>query len=168
MNMEDRIELIRKELKLEPHPEGGYFRETYRSQGIIDRDDLDDRFDGHRNYSTCIYFLLTSEKHSKFHRINQDEIWHFYEGSPVSIHIVNEDGEYSKITIGAGFENGILPQHVVPARSWFAAEVEGSDCYCLVGCTVAPGFDFGDFELAEKDRLTEEFPQHREIIDQFT
>ena len=162
------LDTIIERLDLKPHPEGGYFRETYRSSGIIKQESLDDSFEGTRNYSTCIYFLLTSETFSAFHRIKQDEIWHFYEGSPIVLHTISEQGEHQKFFIGTDFSKNQTPQLVVPAKSLFAAKVLEKDSYALVGCTVSPGFDFEDFELTNQKELIAKFPQHNGLIKQFT
>jgi len=138
-------------LQLIPHPEGGFYRETYRSI---------------KNYSTCIYYLLTSDTFSAFHRIKQDEIWHFYSGEPISLHLINPEGAYTKIMIGNNMKTNQIPQFVVPAGYWFAANVESD--YALVGCTVSPGFDFSDFELAKKKDLIKQFPPIEAIINRFT
>ena len=159
---------IIEKLGLQPHPEGGFFKETYRSNGLIGSDNLHPSIKGDRNYSTCIYFLLTSERFSAFHRINQDEIWHFYSGSPLHLHMISENGQQSTKLIGQDIFKGESPQFVVPAGYWFAAEVNAEDSYSLVGCTVAPGFDFQDFELARRDQLISSFPMHRELITRFT
>lgn len=155
----NKIDGIISRLQLQPHPEGGFFRETYRSDGVID-------FNGKRNYSTCIYFLLTAETFSAFHRIKQDEIWHFYDGSTIELHQISPGGKHDTILIGANFENGEIPQYVVPAGYWFGATVSGE--YGLVGCTVSPGFDFQDFELAKREKLILAFPELSEIINKLT
>ena len=162
------LETIIKKLDLKPHPEGGYFKETYRSTGIINQESLDGSFNGTRNYSTCIYFLLTSETFSAFHRIKQDEIWHFYEGSPIVLHTISERGEHQEFFIGTDFSKNQTPQLVIPAGSLFAAKVLEKDSYALVGCTVSPGFDFKDFGLPSKKELIAKFPQHKDLIKQFT
>src|SRR5690554_4490747 len=97
------IEELIKKLELQPHPEGGYFKETYRSSGEINNESLGIEYKGKRNYSTCIYFLMTTESFSAFHRINQDEIWHFYEGSPIRLHIISEEGNHTTHIIGRDF-----------------------------------------------------------------
>lgn len=161
-------ELI-SQLKLTPHPEGGYFRETYRSNGLIEEGNLPAAISGSRNYATCIYFLLTPEKASAFHKINQDEIWHFYQGSPIRLHQISPAGEYKVITLGQDVFHGQMLQYAVPATYWFAAEVlEGDTDYALAGCTVAPGFDFKDFVLPKREELQAMFPQHLEIIGRLT
>lgn len=159
-----RLASVILSLNLQPHPEGGYFRETYRSSGVIRSESLGENYTGERNFSTCIYFLLTSEMFSALHRIRQDEIWHFYDGSPIELHCISPDGTYAKTVIGRDIEKGEIPQFVVPGGSWFGARVILENDYSLVGCTVAPGFDFLDFELAVRSDLTLKFPRHTEII----
>ena len=160
--------LIGLTLDLKPHPEGGYFKETYRSAGTIEQQSLDDRYDGERNYSTCIYFLLTSDNFSAFHRIKQDEIWHFYDGSPIRLHMISDEGRYSKQIIGKDIFKGELPQFVVPGGYWFASEVVDQSSYALTGCSVSPGFSFEDFELKSQHELTAIFPSHATIIEKLT
>lgn len=160
-------ELIKK-LELLPHPEGGYYKETYRSKELINEVHLPDSYQGNRNVSTCIYFLITSDNFSAFHRINQEEIWHFYLGAPILLHTISEEGTYQKFTIGNDFNKGQTPQLIVPGGDWFAAEIVEKEGFALVGCTVAPGFDFTDFELAKQSQLIEKFPQHQKIISRFT
>jgi predicted cupin superfamily sugar epimerase len=158
-----REEIIRI-LQMQPHPEGGYFRETYRSEGVISKEELGEEYSGKRNFSTCIYFLLTSESFSAFHRIVQDEAWHFYDGCSLFLHVISPKGEYNKVIIGRNIEKGEVPQYVVPGGTWFAAEVVNEDSFSLLGCTVAPGFDFMDFEMARRAELIGLFPELREII----
>ncbi len=156
-------ELIAK-LDLEPHPEGGYFKETYRSEGLITEESLANEFDGQRNYSTGIYYLLQSEDFSAFHKIRQDEMWHFYLGSAIEITMISTAGKLSKISLGQDIANGDMLQFVIPKNYWFAAKVTSSNSYGLAGCTVAPGFDFRDFELANRNELIKLFPEHTNSI----
>ncbi len=142
-------------LDLHPHPEGGYYRETYRAAARIA--ELD------RSYATAIYFLLKSDQVSAFHRIKSDEIWHFYRGSSLTIHVINDAGEYQPLNLGPG-----AFQRVVSAGSWFGATVDEPDSFALVGCTVAPGFDFADFEPGDQETLLKQFPQHAELIKRLT
>ena len=165
--MESYKHIITK-LDLKPHPEGGYFKETYRSAGTIKAESLDARYNGERNYSTCIYFLLTSDNFSAFHRIKQDEIWHFYDGSPIRLHMITETGIYTEQIIGKNISNGELPQFVVPGGYWFASEVLHKNSYALTGCTVSPGFSFEDFELKSQKELTVLFPSHESVIAKLT
>ncbi len=159
---------IIEHLQLEPHPEGGFFKEVYRSEGTIEASCLPSNFEGSRHYSTAIYFLITSEDFSSFHKVNQDEGWHFYDGSPITLHIISPKGVYTQVSIGRDFSKGQVPQYIVPAHHWFAATVQEQNSFTLVGCTVAPGFDFADFELAKRDSLTALFPEHGTIIAQLT
>lgn len=162
--MTNTINIIIQKLELLPHPEGGYYKQTYKSSGEIQLDSLGDEYPSKRSYSTCIYFLLTSDNFSAFHRIKQDEIWHFYDGSPILLHIIVESGTHTTHLIGRDIQNGEVPQFVVPGGVWFAAEVIDNNSYSLVGCTVAPGFDFEDFELKSKNELISIFPENERII----
>ena len=164
----NKIDSLIKKLDLKPHPEGGYFRETYRSSGEINSNNLGSNYSGKRNYSTCIFFLLRSEDFSAFHKINQDEIWHLYDGSALCLHIISEAGVYSQHIVGKDFSNGESPQVIVPGNHWFAASVVDKNSYTLVGCTVSPGFDFQDFILPNRNELLSKFPQHAKIITKLT
>lgn len=163
--MKETVQKLIEKLKLEPHPEGGYFKETYRSKESIA---LKTPFNGSRSYSTCIYFLLTADTFSAFHRIQQDETWHFYQGDPIDLHMIHPDGRHELIKLGQDIFHGEAPQFVVPAGSWFAAKSVGTQGFSLVGCTVSPGFDFADFELASREELTRHFDTHAELILNFT
>ena len=162
------LDEIIKTLGLKPHPEGGYYKETYRSRGKIKGECLGQKYSGERHYSTCIYFLMTSANFSAFHRIDQDEIWHFYDGASIKLHTISETGKHSEFIIGRDFAKGEMPQLVVPGGHWFAAEVMAQNSYALVGCTVSPGFSFEDFELADRKQLITMFPKHKELITKFT
>lgn len=151
-------------LQLQPHPEGGYFREVYRSGESISADLLMARYSSERSFVTSIYFLLKSNQISAFHRLKSDEIWHFYNGSPITVYIINKEGLLSENILGRDVLNNEQLQLVIPHGCWFAAKVNQAGSYSLVGCNVAPGFDFSDFELAEKSMLAECFPQHHELI----
>ena len=154
------------QLALEAHPEGGAFVETYRSPLALSGKEFG--FSGDRNLSTSIYFLLKQHSFSSFHRIKSDEIWHFYTGSPVVIYEIDEDGKLLQQKLGPNPENNETFQHLVPAERWFAARIEEAGEFTLVGCTVSPGFDFQDFELANRSDLIQQFPQHQQIITQLT
>ena len=166
--MEQKVFDLITQLKLSPHPEGGYFKETYRSKEEIKEECLGDQYKGKRNHATCIYFLLTSTMFSAFHRIHQDEIWHFYDGSPLLLHIISPKGKYSAYIVGNNVSSNQKPQVIVPGGSWFAANVIGDNSYSLVGCTVSPGFDFLDFDLANRNELITSFPQHKKLITELT
>lgn len=157
-----------QQLKLIPHPEGGFFREVYRSTDRIAGECLHHRFcGGSRSVSTAIYFLMETGNFSAFHRIKSDELWHHYEGVGLEIVVIHPQGALEILKLGKDFENGEQPLLVVPEGCWFASRV-ANDGFALVGCTVAPGFDFADFELAERARLIKTFPKHEKIINELT
>ena len=151
-------------LEMTPHPEGGYYKETYRSKGVIPHASLDKNFTGDRHYSTAIYFLLQQGDYSAFHRIKSDECWHFYEGGTLLIHVIEKDGTYSCTKLGRQLHENELYQFVVPAGAWFASEPAPGSEFSLVGCTVAPGFDFADFEMAEKQKMVNQFPDQKLLL----
>jgi len=183
-----------EKLGLEVHPEGGYFRQTYKAElrivpeasgrahavakgaARMGQPDLH----GSRSASTGIYFLLEGENFSAFHRLRSDEMWHFYAGSPLLVHVLDPAGEYSSILLGGDAKTGQVFQAVVRAGCWFAAELGQSPhlsqsplevelpSYALVGCTVAPGFEFEDFEMARREELQAMYPGQKEIIQRLT
>ena len=155
-------EQIIKSLKLLPHPEGGYYREMYRAEQKINLDD-----GKIRNVCTAIYYLLENEDKSRFHRIASDELWFFHQGNPLEILSI-QNGQLIKTVLGNNFENGEVPQTVIPAYTWFASRIKNSKGYALVSCTVAPGFDFADFELADRVELINEFPELTKYINELT
>lgn len=147
-------------LDLKPLPlEGGYFRETYRS---------DRKIGGSKDVSTCIYFLLTDETFSAFHRLPSDEIWHFYSGDPVDLYTIDEGGQLTVHKLSSQIASGIAPQVVVKSGCWQAANLSEGGRFALLGCTVAPAFDFEDYEHGRRDHLLERFPQHRDEIMKLT
>lgn len=153
-------ELIRH-YNLEPHPEGGFFRESYRAEQVIPQSVLPEAFQGNRAYSTAIYFLLPHGTKSSLHRIESDEIWHFYWGSPLTIIQISPEGQVKKTRLGPNISNGETLQYVVPAGDWFGAFPDSEDSpkgFSFVGCTVAPGFDFAEFTLADSKALIQQFP----------
>lgn len=157
-----------KKLNLQPHPEGGWFSETYRSQETIDAAALPARFGASRCFGTSIYFLLTSDEFSSLHRIKSDEVWHFYSGSALTVVTIDDQGNREDLHLGSDPEHDQHFQAVVPAGRWFGSFVQQPAAFALVGCTVSPGFDFADFELARRDELLRSFPQHEEIIRRLT
>lgn len=155
-------ELIRR-FDLKPHPEGGFFSETYRSTERVARDGKPAQT---RSASTAIYYLLCDGAHSAWHRIKSDEVWHFYAGEPLNVHVLDENGELFTHTLGNALTHPeAVFQAVVPAGSWFAAECADPATFALVGCTVAPGFEFSEFELADVDALKARHPQHAGFIE---
>ncbi len=142
--MDDRIAFLIAKLVLIPHPEGGFYREVYRSVSEVQPRDNRPA----RDALTTIYFLLTAGQHSRWHRVLSDEVWHFYEGDPLELFILDTDkDERTRALLGpvSTTDSEQRPVHVVPAGRWQAARTMGT--YTLVGCTVAPGFDFADFSL---------------------
>ena len=155
-------------LNLAPHPEGGYYAETYRAAGVIPASALPPQFGGDRNYSTSILYLLTEGDKSRLHRIRQDEVWHFHLGGPLRLVMIFQDGGCRETILGPDVMGGQLPQYVVPAGCWFGAAPRPGSGYCLMGCTVAPGFDFADFELADGRELARTLPAQADLIAEFT
>jgi len=152
-------------LQLIKHPEGGWFKENYRSNEIIKRSCLDSRFSGDRSISTSIYFLLEKGEVSAFHKIKSDETWHFHDGFALELFSISPEGELKTQKLGLDIINGELPQITIPQGYYFAAKPLGK--YTFVGCTVAPGFDFEDFEMPQKKRLIELFPTLDEFFKTF-
>lgn len=146
-----------KKLDLLPHPEGGYYREVYRSPLLADFDTPGIRYNDKRNAGTSIYYLLEKDNFSGFHRLKSDEIWHFYCGSDIIIHLIAPDGEYKKILLGTSDPEICYLQFIIPAGIWFSAELADKTGYGLTGCNVFPGFDFRDFELGSEKELYELF-----------
>lgn len=157
----DGKEIVQK-LRLLAHPEGGFYKETYRSSSSMETEQ-----NVIRNVCTAIYFLLENDNISLFHRIQSDELWFFHQGEPLEIVLIKE-GVLNSIILGNSFENGEVPQATIPANTWFASSVRQRKGYSLVSCTVAPGFDFADFELASRENLLQEFPHLKEVIEKFT
>jgi predicted cupin superfamily sugar epimerase len=155
-------------LQLRPHPEGGYYRETYRAKEVVQREHLPARFQGDRSFSTAIYFLLQGADFSALHRIKQDEVWHFYEGLPLTVHVIALDGTYTAHQLGRNLLQREAPQAVVQAGCLFGASLKDSKGFALVGCTVAPGFDFADLEMPSREELLKAYPQHRQVIEKLT
>ncbi len=157
----DEVSAIVEMLGLAPHPEGGFFRETLRASLEIGTPD------GQRAASTAIYYLLASGTFSALHRVRSDEVWHHYDGDPVALHLLHEDGTHAVVTLGRALQNGERPQHVVPAGVWQAAIPLGGR-FALCGCTVSPGFDFADFEMPTRAELIFRMPGLRTTIEQLT
>lgn len=153
--MEATIQSLVEQLQLLPHPEGGFYRETYRSSTTIEGTE--------RQLLTSIYFLLTGTDVSRFHRITSDECWYFHAGDPIVIHTLNEQG-HGEFILGNDLQNGQLPFYLVPGGTIFGSCMLNDNGYALVSCAVAPGFDFRDFELFETAELLETYPEHEVII----
>ncbi|MDF2067207.1 cupin domain-containing protein [Bacillus sp. Cr_A10] len=143
-----------KHLGLEPHPEGGYFKSTFASEESVNS----------RKLYTSIYFLLGADDVSHFHRLKSDELWYFHGGSSLLVHVIDEDGNYVEHKVGLDIENGETPQVLVPKNSIFGSSVMENGSFSLVGCMVAPGFEYEDFELFTQSELLDKYPQHEQII----
>lgn len=154
----DRIQQLVETLKLNPHPEGGFYSETFRATQEVHHPNGEKR-----QLATSIYFLLRSEDVSHFHRIQSDELWFWHEGRPLSIHLLGERG-HEILRLGPVNEDVALPQRLVTAKTIFGSTVDEKDTYALVSCVVAPGFDFRDFELFTAEDLLPLFPEAEEII----
>jgi hypothetical protein len=145
--------------RLQPHPEGGWYRETYRSAERVttSRGSV-------RSATTSIYFLLTAETFSAFHRLASDETWHFYRGDPVTVEVIGASGVHEARVLGAG---DALQTTIVPGAH-FAAHVDAPGGYAFVGCDVAPGFEFADFQLTTRSMLTAAYPHLGPLIARYT
>lgn len=160
----NKVEYWVSNLGMSPHPEGGYYKETFQSEEQISDNELTVNFEGKRKLYTSIYFLLTSDDVSHFHRLKSDELWYYHGGSPLSIHVIDESGEYKEIKLGMNLAAGEVPQVLVKKNSIFGSSVLEMDTFSLVGCMVSPGFEFQDFELFTQKELMKDYPQHKEII----
>ena len=154
-------EIIDK-LKLIPHPEGGFYNETYRSDQtiVVEKKQI-------RHVCTAIYYLLEGADRSLFHRIRSDELWFFHLGEPLEIVLIQDEG-VTTIILGDEIENDESPQIRISAHTWFAAHIKHARGFSLVSCTVSPGFDFADFDLAKREDLLQQFPHLKEVIEKFT
>ena len=160
------ISQLIQQYNLQPHPEGGWYRQTYKSDEQITAEALPQRFGAKRAFSTAIYFLLEQGNFSAFHRIKSDECWHFYSGDPLLVYIIQQNGDLRIVSLGNDFEKGQSFQYVVPANCWFASRPVPESKFCFVGCTVSPGFEFEDLELAKATELSAIYPEHKQIIEQ--
>ena len=156
-------EIIIEKLKLASHPEGGLYRETYRAKNSITLDN-----DEKRNTSTAIYYLLKDTDKSHFHKVYSDELWFFHQGEPLEIFMITNDGKIEMKTLGNRLDLDEEPQVVIKANVWFAAWVKNEKGFTLVSCVVAPGFDFSDFELGDKNELIKLFPGIKTEIEQLS
>lgn len=156
-------EQIIHSLHLAQHPEGGFYRETYKGETTIILDE-----GKARSTCTAIYYLLKDDDKSHFHKVSSDEMWLFHQGKALEIFVITDKGEIEVSVLGNNLESGESPQAVVKANTWFAAQVRNQKGYALVSCIVAPGFEFDDFELAEKDELIKSFPGIKEVVERFS
>jgi hypothetical protein len=157
-------------LSLNPHPEGGHYAETYRSSEMLTHSSLPPRYTGDRSHSTAIYYLLSGQEFSRMHLLQSDELFHFYFGHPVEILLLSPSGESDLITLGTNLEEAQRPQQLVPKGVWQGARLKNpsSDSFALLGCTVAPGFDFADFSVINAEDLVEKYPDRADLIRQLS
>jgi predicted cupin superfamily sugar epimerase len=156
-------------LGMKPHPEeGGYFAETYRSDEVIPKNALPHRYGYKRSFATAIFYLLTSDTFSALHRLESDEIFHFYLGDPVTMLQLRPDGSTLVLTLGQDIFDGQQLQVVVPHGSWQGAFLNEGGSFALLGCTVAPGFDYNDYETGSRGDLIKEYPEQHELIARLT
>ena len=150
------------QLSMIKHPEGGYYKEIYRSTESMA---VGSKV---RNLTTSIYFLLNGYEKSHFHQLRSDELWYFHDGSGCKIHMISIEGNYHTQVLGSKLSSDERPQVIIPQGTIFAAEVVDKNSFTLMGCVVCPGFDFEDFKLFKRAELLDRYPQHKEIIHQFT
>lgn len=150
-----------QKLQMEAHPEGGYYKESYRSAFKVSNTKGEQR-----NVCTAIYFLLANIDKSHFHRIQSDELWFHHQGEALEI-VYIENGILNTVYLGSNLEAGEVLQATIPANTWFASKLKNQKGFGLVSCTVAPGFDFADFEMADKKQLLAEFPTLKNVIEMY-
>jgi hypothetical protein len=155
-------------LKLEPHPEGGYFKELFRSEVTVPDGEFSGNLQSKRSLYTSIYFLLEQGTVSRFHRLKSDEIWYYHYGDSMIIECIKENGEHYTEKLGPDVPSGEKFQVVIPAGTIFGAKTNGQNKYSLVGCLVSPGFDFHDFQLFESEELLRLYPGYKALISEFT
>lgn len=160
------LELIDK-LNLKEHPEGGYYRNTYRSSYQFAPENKPG-FEALRHTASAIYYLLTNQQFSAFHKLKYDELWFYHEGAPITLCILQSTDTLREITLGPDLHAGQQLQALIPAGFYFAAYLSAGEGYSLCSCVVSPGFDFQDFELADPQHLIHLFPGHAAIIKRFT
>jgi predicted cupin superfamily sugar epimerase len=161
--MQDAQYWIRK-LSLKEHPEGGLYREVYRSPESIEGIHLKDKRQGDRNLATSIYFLLRSGEKSLLHRLKSDETWYYHHGHPINLYCIDFQGYLREVAIGPDIEKGEQLQYTIPEGTIFGGLVHGLDTFCLAACMVAPGFSFEDFQLLSREYMLEKYPKHKDII----
>ncbi len=166
MSLDQSTQDIVSVLGLKKHPEGGYFREIFRSEEYSE--DFSGRYYGRRNRYTSIYFLLTAKDISRFHILRSDELWYYHAGEGVIIHTISKKGDFQQHILGPAIENGESLQLRIDRDTYFGGYVKAEGSYCLMSCMVSPGFEFQDFYIPSREELLSLFPQHVTIIDRLT
>ena len=164
MDLPQRLAELIEGLQLEPHPEGGYYKRVHYSAEQIQAEALPSRYEGSRQLYSSIYYLLGPGDFSAFHRLKSDEIWHFFEGESLAVHLISPDGNYALKLLGKNQAKGEHFQFIIPHGTWFAAEPIISTAYALIGCTVVPALEYHDLEQASAVELETLFPQHTKLI----
>ena len=163
------IEKLKQMLDLKPLPtEGGFYAESYRSKEKLPSGSLPERYADARCFGTAIYFLLTPKTFSALHRLASDEVYHFYLGDPVELLCLHQDGSGQVLAMGTDLDGGMRPQIAVPRGTWQGARLRPGGNFALLGTTVAPGFEFADFELANRGLLSERYPHFSAMIRELT
>jgi predicted cupin superfamily sugar epimerase len=166
--MDDAVRRIVERFNLVPHPEGGYFREVYRSSMKLDHPDVPEGIAPARSAGTLIYFLLSGADFSAFHRVRwSDEVWHLYAGGPLEIFVIDENGELERRVLTTDLNEG-EPTTMIQAGNWQSARLAPGASWALGGCTVSPGFDYEDFEMPEAAALLALYPEHEAVIRELT
>jgi uncharacterized protein len=163
-----QVEEIIKKLNLIPHPEGGFFCETYRSEEKISEKHLPVRYKNDRNIGTCIYYLLTKDTFSAMHKLKSDEIFHFYLGDPVRMLNLFPDGSGKIINLGCDLSKNYYPQVLVNQNVWQGSRLVDGGVFALLGTTVSPGFEFADYETGNRSSLINHYPEFKEMISKLT
>lgn len=162
--MDDAVRRIVERFRLEPHPEGGYFREVYRSPLRLDHPGIPPGDDARRSAGTLIYFLLSGSDFSAFHRVrHSDEIWHLYAGGPLELFVIDDAGRLEERLITCDLSAG-EPTTIIPAGNWQSARLAAGADWALGGCTVSPGFQYEDFEMPPAAKLLALYPEHEGTI----
>lgn len=162
----DEIKRIITQLKMEEHPEGGWYCRTYESSLMLPPSQHSGS-SGMRACSTSIYFLISDSNFSALHRLRSDEMWYHHSGSALAIEILDDNGNHQQKLVGS-VERGYEPQALAPAGTWFGSHLLEDKGWALVGCSVSPGFDFLDFELGSREKLIRDYPGHAELINRLT
>jgi uncharacterized protein len=160
---------LKRLFNLVPHPrEGGYYARTWESEEIIPHSALPDRYSAQRLAGTCIYYLLDPNSFSEIHRLQSDEIYHFYLGDPIELLMLHPNGSSKTVQVGSDIEKGQIPQLVIPKNVWQGSRLVSGGGFALIGCTVSPGFDFADYEAGSRAALIHAYPQYMDQIKALT
>lgn len=162
-----QINLLVNKYSLVPHPEGGYYKQTFKSKDNIVPPA---RFGENEELSagTAIFFLLSGEDFSAWHKLNMAETWHYYGGGDLKLYIIEPNRKLTTVTLGNPLSDNTIPQYTIEPNKYFSAELSDKEDYCFVGCTVSPGFEFRHFELANRNAFSKQYPEHSDLIKRLT